>query len=310
MRRVIASTLGVLVTVVALAATPGLFSPAWAACPDGQVEVGGICLDADVRPNPADPDPVPVKGPTGPVQQTCPSAPGGQCVDQYGNTWSSVFGCYASMVQPQPAVGSSIWEQVMGDKTEGSIWACVDGEMFGTPGAPPVVDAATVALHLVERAPFELADVHIAPDKSFHTYVGLQNWIWVPATQWHEVSVSLTVNGATVTLRAAATSLEVDMGDGAAPLVCGSAGREWRKGMTDAATTTCSYAYKKVSTVNPAGGYAKGKRITVQGRLHYTVDWTCTGNCSGASGSLGEFPAPTGAAQQIEVRQRQTVVTN
>ena len=306
MRRLITSALGVLVTVVTLVAAPGLFVSAWAACPNGQVEVGGICLGVEIDPGPTDPGP----GPTGPGPQTCPSAPGGRCVDQYGNTWVSTAGCYASMVPRQPAVGSPIWEQIMGDLAEGTIWSCVDGTLFRVLGAPPVVDAAGVALQLTERAPFEVAEVHIAPDATFHTYVNVQNWVWVPQAQWHEVSISLSANGATVTLRATPSKIDVDMGDGARPLVCRTAGREWRKGMTDAATTSCGYAYKKVSTVNAAGGYAEGKRFTVQGRLFYVVDWTCTGNCSGASGTLGEFPAPSGAAQQIEVRQRQTVVTN
>ena len=197
----------------------------------------------------------------------------------------------------------------MGDATEGSIWACTDGSLFGRPGAPPVVDAVSVALHLVERAPFEVAEVYTAPKAAFHTYVNVRNWVWIPARQWREVSISLSANGATVTLAAMPSKLEVDMGDGARPLVCRSAGRAWRQGMTDAATTSCGYAYKKASTRTTAGEHDADGRFLLRGRLHYVVDWSCSGNCSGGSGTLGEFPAPVSAAQPIEVRQRQTVVT-
>lgn len=304
MRRVAACSLGTALVAVVLVVMPGLFAPSWAACPPDPVSPTGLCLSDVV--NPTDPD-TPAPTPGGPSPQTCPSAPDGKCVDEYGSHWMGT--CYAYMLQPQPAVGSTLWEQIAGDETEGTIWACVDGILFIVPGAPPVVDAAGVARQLVERAPFEIAEVRTAPDSTFHTFVNVDNWVWVPASQWHEVSVSLSANGATVTLRATPSKLVVDMGDGGSPLVCRSAGREWRKGMTDAATTPCSYAYKKVSTVNAAGQYKAGERFTLQGRLYYTVAWTCTGNCSGASGTLGEFPAPVGAAQQIEVRQRQTVVT-
>ena len=307
MRRLAAGFLSAALVAAVVVVLSGMFTPSWAACPPDPVSPTGLCLSDIV--NPTDPgDSAPSSGPQGPGPQNCPGAPDSRCVDAYGNQW--LGNCYAYMLDPQPAIGSAIWEQIMGDLAEGTVWACVEGTLFRVLGAPPVVDAAGVALQLTERAPFEVAEVHIAPDATFHTYVNVQNWVWVPQNQWHEVSVSLSANGATVTLRAAPSKIDVDMGDGARPLVCRTAGREWRKSMTDAATTSCGYAYKKVSTVNSAGGYADGKRFTVQGRLFYVVDWTCVGNCSGASGTLGEFPAPSGAAQQIEVRQRQTVVTN
>jgi hypothetical protein len=41
----------------------------------------------------------------------------------------------------------------------------------------------------------------------------------------------------------------------------------------------------------------------------YGVTWDCNGACPTPSGDLGEIDAPTGAATTIEVRQRQTVVT-
>ena len=84
---------------------------------------------------------------------------------------------------------------------------------------------------------------------------------------------------------------------------CTDAGRVSEPGMTDAATTTCSYAY--TSLTNPAGD-----KRTVSAQLVYAVTWTCTGTCLTPSGDLGEVTAPAGQTTTIEVRQRQTVVTH
>lgn len=311
MRRVVAHALVVAFASVGLVVVGGaLTSFAWAC---ERVGPGGICLDGEiVLPPPPPPSSNPGSGATQPACHDIYSGEPTPCTEPNAGVWFGSQGCYAFLLEPQPPAGDPMWEGH--DPGDGTIWGCdVDftsnGNTFFVPGRPPVVNAADLARQLIARAPFEVADVRTAPVSTFHTYVNVQNWVWVPANQWHEVSVSLTANGATVTLRATPSKLEVDMGDGARPLVCRSAGREWRQGMTDAATTSCSYAYKKVSTVNGAGQYKAGERFTMQGRLFYTVAWTCTGNCSGASGTLGEFPAPVGTAQQLEVRQRQTVVT-
>lgn len=311
MRRLVVLVLAVVASSVGLVTVEGsLTSSAWACA---RVGPGGICLDGEVLP----PAPPPTEDSPGPGNKPskCHDIYSGAptpCTEPNAGVWFGQHNCYAFILEPQPPAGDPMWDGH--DPSEGTVWGC-DTDFadtrttFFVVGRPPVVDAAGLALQLVERAPFEVADVRTAPDARFHTYVNVQNWVWVPASQWHEVSVSLTANGATVTLRATPSRLQVDMGDGARPLVCRSAGRAWRTGMTDAATTSCSYAYKKISTVNAAGRYKADGRFTMQGRLYYAVAWTCTGNCSGAAGTLGEFPAPMGAPQQMEVRQRQTVVT-
>ena len=71
--------------------------------------------------------------------------------------------------------------------------------------------------------------------------------------------------------------------------------------MTDAATTSCGFTYDHASDSQPDGVYA----ITVT--IRYQVDWTCTGTCTAASGSLGLVDAPAGGGT-MRVLQRQTVV--
>lgn len=312
MRRMMVRVTALLIASLGLVVVGGAVTSSVWACETVSPE--GICLDGTV---PAPPSPTPSEDPGG-------GGPGPECHDIYtgaplpctepnAGVWFDPPGCYAFMLEPQPAAGDPLWEGH--DPSEGSVWGCDSdfsdaGNTFFVPGAPPLVDAGDLALQLVARAPFEVADLRLAPDPALHSYVNVENWVWVPKRQWHDVSVSLTVNGATVTLTASPSKLQVDMGDGGGPLVCRTAGRRWVIGMGDAAQTSCAHAYRTVSTVGTGGGYDARGRFAVVGRLFYTVAWRCTGRCSAGAGTLpGEYPAPPGDEIQVEVRQRQTVVT-
>lgn len=215
--------------------------------------------------------------------------------------------CNAFMLQPQPAPGSAMWEGH--DPSEGSVWGCDpdfanNRNTFFVPNeeAPTVVDPAVLAQRAVGRMRLVQADARIAPDPDFHTYINIDNWLWLPAGQWETLSLSVAAGPTRVTVTAVPVRVDWDMGDGETKQ-CTDAGREWKKGMGDAATTTCSYAY--TSLKNPAGD-----EHTVSAQLVYSVTWTCSGTCLTPSGDLGEIAAPAGDTTTIEVRQRQTVVTH
>jgi hypothetical protein len=300
LRRVSAAAAAVVViasTVVLLVVSN---EPAWADCPPDPVDETGICLSTTVpSQSPTNP------GPTGPA---CPGAPNGECANGLG-VWFGSHQCYAAKSEPQPGPGSSLWE---GHKPSGgSIWICVKsygplgavGGFFFVPNGTAVIDAAGVARQLVKRAPFELANAHMAPSPDYHTYINYVNWLWIPNSQWHDVLVSLTVAGATVTLTAKPTSARWDMGNGAGTS-CAGPGRAWVHGMPEDAPTNCSFRY---STMHDP----EGDTWAVSARIKYTVGWTCTGNCAGqTSGDLGNVTASAGNPTSITVLQRQTVVTH
>jgi hypothetical protein len=98
------------------------------------------------------------------------------------------------------------------------------------------------------------------------------------------------------------------MGDGHTK-VCRNAGRAWVRGMTDAAKTSCGYAYDTISTRTKSGRYDPNGRFGITAQFFYEVRWSCTGVCSASGGALGEYPGPLSPVTEIEVRQRQTVVT-
>jgi hypothetical protein len=214
--------------------------------------------------------------------------------------WGAPRYCYAEMMVPQmpPPQGQKAGE--------GQWWGCPTGTSSGLVwwvenGEAAPVDGAAVARELVVTIPFELADAKIAPPPSYHTYISYKNWLWVESGQWHGVTASRSVGGATVTLTATPSYTLWDMGNGDT-VSCVGAGREWVKGMPEDAPTNCSYAYEEMED-------PEGDTWTVSARINYTLAWTCTGNCGGStSGDLGSQLAAGGDSTSITVYQRQTVV--
>ena len=92
---------------------------------------------------------------------------------------SPTGGCYGAMLDNAPADDPAWpWAQ----PSEGSLAYCpLDGvsrAMFFVPNgaAPQIVDAAAIARAMLARAPFEVADVQMAPAYGAHTYIRIENW--------------------------------------------------------------------------------------------------------------------------------------
>jgi len=166
--------------------------------------------------------------------------------------------------------------------------------------APALVDPTVLAQRALDRMPLATPNIHMAPTPPEMTFVGLDTWLWMDENQFDTLTMTVNGGGASVTVTAAVARAWWDMsdGDGAS---CPSAGRPWVKGMTSAERTDCSYAYSRVSDFEP------DKVFPVAVNLVYQVDWTCTGPCLTASGSLGEVDGPI-ANGSMRVGERQSVV--
>lgn len=167
-------------------------------------------------------------------------------------------------------------------------------------GGAPLPDPAVLAQRAVGQLDLARAQAHVSPPPSFHTLVGLENWLWVPDGQWRPLTRSISAGGTTVTVTAEPIRTQWDMGNGDVQL-CADPGRPWVEGMSDMAKTACSYSYTDM--VDPYADVWSVSAVIV-----YDVDWTCTGACLAPSGTLGEVPAAAGEPTSIEVRQRQVVV--
>ena len=297
---------GVLV-VSAATGTPAAADPP--TCPPGEspseIPGGWICIPVSDPGEPGGEDPGDDGGDGGTQPAGCfdgdKAVP---CNDEYGGTWDAGHGCYAFQVQPQPPAGSPLWEGH--DPSEGSVWSCdytvtIPGNSWFVPtGEDPLIDPAVLAQEALGRMKLENASAQIAPGPGFHTYVHVDNWLWLPEAQWHDLTETVTAGPTSVTVTA--EPIRVDWNMGTETISCYDAGRVWIKGMTDAAKTTCSYAYESITNLT-------GDKHSVSAQLVYGVTWDCDGACLTPNGDLGEIDAPAGDPTTIEVRQRQTVVT-
>ena len=116
----------------------------------------------------------------------------------------------------------------------------------------------------------EEAQAQIAPGPEFHTYVHIDNWLWLPEAQWHDLQETVSAGPTSVTVTA--EPIRVDWNMGTETASCYDAGRVWVKGMSDAAKTSCSYTYESIE--NPTGD-----THNVSAQMVYGVTWECDGAC-------------------------------
>jgi hypothetical protein len=147
--------------------------------------------------------------------------------------------------------------------------------------------------------PLAQAEVHTAPAPPAATYVGVENWLWVPDDQWRTLTKSVNAGATTVTVTAAPSQIVWNLGPSS--ITCYDPGKPWEQGMSDAATTTCVYTYETSSVDQPDGNFA------ISATIRYQVTWTCAGACPTTGGDLGLVDAPAGTST-LRVLQRQTVV--
>ena len=284
-------------SLVVLFGTTGLNGPAAYACdqldPTCQPTIG-VTATTTVGGNPGTPGENHCYRQSG-AEVPCTSASG---------SWYAPYDCYISPVPVDqwPAADDPVYNGV--DATTGQVYWCAEdwtgaNRMVFIGGAQPV-DPRQVVEEAAKTMPLELAQPQVAPGPDWHTYIHLDNWLWIPPEQWHPVTTSVTAGAITVT--AIAAPLRIDWDLDTDTVRCADPGRPWVAGMTDAAKTTCSYAYDTLD--NPTGDLHP-----VSAHIVYDITWTCAGPCLIQAGSLGEWNAAAGPVTTIEVRQRQTVVT-
>lgn len=225
-----------------------------------------------------------------------------------GATWFSSQGCYAGNVSDMYPADEypAYWE----GHTDGSLWMCSGAGpnmidigspvFFWMPGPPPV-DGRVVAQTVLDTMPLAKPNIHLAPEPPLMSYVRLETWLWMNASQWAPLTGGANVSSATVSVTATPTSVAWDTGDGETT-TCHGPGVAWKSWMDDSATTDCSHIYKTTSREEVNG------KFMVTAALTYEVTWTCAGNCISSSGSLDDTSGPTSAASGVRVGERQSVI--
>ena len=280
-------------------------------CPAGTEPVsvgsGVICVVVTDPGQPGQPGEPGEPGGGGQAPAGCYKNDGTQvpCQTNDGYWWPG-YQCYAAPYDAPP--GSPAWQ----GHTDGSLWQCTRCDTAGSagscnvqivwvapgdePGPPTPEQLAATALGLM---PLAQAEVHTAPAAPAPTYVGVENWLWIPDAQWRTLARSVTAGATTVTVTAAPSETVWDLGPSS--ITCYGPGRPWEQGMSDAVTTSCGYVYETTSVDQPEG------RFGVSATIRYQVTWTCTGACPTTGGDLGLVDAAAGSGT-LRVLQRQTVV--
>jgi hypothetical protein len=171
---------------------------------------------------------------------------------------------------------------------KGYSWAfmqCVGGRVAGGGSIAVLVNTATGAplvtpQQLLQQALNELQiptlRPHTAPPRGKDGLVGLPEWFWVPAGNWHPLSVTVTAGPVWATATASPTGLSFQPGGGLAPVICTGPGTAYNAAkLASAQHSTCSFTYKQPSDGQPGNAYQASIAVT------WNVSWTGSGGAGG-----------------------------
>lgn len=206
-------------------------------------------------------------------------------------------GCFAQLAAAVPSPAGALSSACLASDPNPRV---VEATPAGGPGtAVEVVDAAALAQRAASQLDLVKPTLNTSPQDPVKALVGLETWLWVPQGQWRTLSESVEVGDTEVTVTARPVQTRWDMGESTA--TCNNAGREWRKGLGQSATTPCGYTYKRTSVREP------NKKHDVSALIRYDITWACEGNCSEDAGDLGTLDSATSTGQ-LQVSERQSVV--
>jgi enoyl reductase len=189
-----------------------------------------------------------------------------------------------------------------------AIWDCGEADFWVANGDDPEVENAVDAETLAELAYNEIqvpdTAVTLAPEET--TKVNLPTWAWLDKADFHEVSVTASLNvggwnlAATTTAKPVSLKLEPGTDDATtfpASGECeinddGSIGEPWAKGKSDE-TPPCGIKYLRSSN---------GSTFSLNATVTWEITW------EGSNGEQGALPDGTfGNAQEITVQEIQSV---
>ena len=195
---------------------------------------------------------------------------------------------------------------------KGQHWAlmnCPGGAVGTGPQAVLVSNASgtpqVTPQQLLARALGELKVPYLgpatAPPRGADGLVGLPEWFWVPAAQWHARTVSVSAGPVWATVTAAPSGLTVQPGAGQPELRCQGAGTPYDPRRAAAAQrSTCSYTYLRPSVGQPGNQYRASVTVT------WRISWTGSGGAGGLLDAALALPVTFG----VPVAQGEALVTS
>ena len=139
-----------------------------------------------------------------------------------------------------------------------------------------------------------------APPLGQDGLVGLPEWFWVPAADWHPRSVTVSAGPVWATVTATPAGLTFEPGAGIIPVTCQGPGTAYNPARPAASQhTMCSYTYAQPSAGLPGNVYQASVSIT------WRVDWLGSGGAGGVLAAALSVPV----ALAIPVAQGEALVT-
>src|SRR5688572_6888987 len=118
-------------------------------------------------------------------------------------SWYAPYDCYIQEVPRDmwPPPGDPVYGGA--DSASGVLYHCTEdwtgvNLMVFIPGDQPV-DPRVVVKEAAKALPLEHATAVTAPGPDFHTYIHVDNWMWIPEGQWHDTQVTVTAGQISVT---------------------------------------------------------------------------------------------------------------
>jgi hypothetical protein len=191
---------------------------------------------------------------------------------------------------------------------QGKHWALMDCGAGTVPEAllvPNVTGAPQVTPRQLAHALGGLDVPYLrpatAPPRGTDGLVGLPEWVWVPAGEWHMRSVTVTAGPVWATVTAAPVSLTFQPGAGLSSVTCAGPGTAYDRDKPAAQQhTNCSYTYLQPSAGLPGNVY----------RASVTVTWRVTWTGSGGTGGVLDPGLAVPAGFPIGVAQGEALVTS
>jgi len=258
-----------------------------------------------VPPATASPTPPPgcrvIRTPTG-WQVTCSNGgtgPGGTGGGGGGGTHD------VCKLTPLPAGYPDPYPAPKGEKW---MWiSCQVTEQAGLVLVPTTATNANPGVTPQELLQWALADLSVplpapvtAPPRGRAGLVGLPEWVWLPAREWHPVTARVSVGPVWAQVTAVPGTMTIQPGGGLPDVSCHGPGTAYNPKLPASAQhTRCSYVYARSSALQPGGAY----------RTSVTVTWTATWTGSGGAGGVVNPPLQETTSFRVRVAEGQALVT-
>jgi hypothetical protein len=194
---------------------------------------------------------------------------------------------------------------------KGYSWALLTC-FAGTSRSAPLAGLVSNATGQLEVTPRQLLDQALgelrvpylnpgmAPPLGKDGLVGLAEWFWIPAADWHQRIVTVRAGPVWARVTASPSTLTFDPGGSLPPVSCVGPGTPYDPSSpAQSQHTGCSYTYQQPSVGQPGNAY----------RASVTVTWRITWTGSGGQGGVLTAGLPVPVDVALPVAQGEALVT-